>query len=629
MKLASFDIFDTVLIRKCGRPENIFHLLAGQLYPDNVARREAFVHHRMQANGQVVKQRGCVEVTLAQICEVVYEKGFAEYTSHNLEEAEKRIERENLITYPDIQSTLETMRQQGYTVCFISDMYLDAPFLESILREQGCLKGDEKVWVSSEHQARKDRGTLYDVVREYYHPASWVHHGDHPHSDVRMARKKGIEARRIDTGYTAVEQALCRKNAGGRLDDFSFGSLAAWARFYRLQKANEPLHAAVDFVAAIYVPYVHYILERAKEAGIKRLYFLSRDGYILMRIAQKLVRNEEIEICYLYVSRRALLLPYLAGNVTRKQYMGIQECSLRGQSVDKLLKHLDTDREALAKYGLTFSYTRIAGAEQQSDFLQKLFDSEFLPELSQKADAQLQLLRQYFHQEKLDDGVKAAMVDVGWLGTSRKMVNHILQKMECDDMATFYLGTRADVLPLSSGLYYSYLPCGKHPWGLTALIEHHFSASPYKTTVGYALQENLVMPVFDGRQVVSPDVVVRANIEAVEYIADELQKAEWVDEKILYAWAQHAISHISTLDLPVDISPLAVNADFDGVPFVGRLSLGSLFQMLLLGKTITGFDRASLQYTLGYRWAFRLWPMREFTGKVRGLLYRCMLKYHP
>ena len=31
-KLASFDIFDTVLIRKCGSPENIFYLLSRRIY---------------------------------------------------------------------------------------------------------------------------------------------------------------------------------------------------------------------------------------------------------------------------------------------------------------------------------------------------------------------------------------------------------------------------------------------------------------------------------------------------------------------------------------------------------------------------------------------------------------------
>lgn len=32
MKLVSFDIFDTTLVRKCGAPENIFYLLANRIF---------------------------------------------------------------------------------------------------------------------------------------------------------------------------------------------------------------------------------------------------------------------------------------------------------------------------------------------------------------------------------------------------------------------------------------------------------------------------------------------------------------------------------------------------------------------------------------------------------------------
>ena len=46
MKLASFDIFDTTLIRKCGNPENIFYLLAHKLYPTDDAKGADFLQWR-------------------------------------------------------------------------------------------------------------------------------------------------------------------------------------------------------------------------------------------------------------------------------------------------------------------------------------------------------------------------------------------------------------------------------------------------------------------------------------------------------------------------------------------------------------------------------------------------------
>ena len=46
MKLASFDIFDTTLIRRCGKPENIFYLMAERLYPGDEGKQREFVEWR-------------------------------------------------------------------------------------------------------------------------------------------------------------------------------------------------------------------------------------------------------------------------------------------------------------------------------------------------------------------------------------------------------------------------------------------------------------------------------------------------------------------------------------------------------------------------------------------------------
>ena len=52
MKLASFDIFDTTLIRKCGKPGNIFYILAHNLYPNDKAKREDFLLWRKGAESE-------------------------------------------------------------------------------------------------------------------------------------------------------------------------------------------------------------------------------------------------------------------------------------------------------------------------------------------------------------------------------------------------------------------------------------------------------------------------------------------------------------------------------------------------------------------------------------------------
>ena len=67
MKLASFDIFDTTLIRKCGNPQNVFFLLSKKLFPDREDLQTDFFMWRRNAENNA-KVRLCKkEVNLNDI----------------------------------------------------------------------------------------------------------------------------------------------------------------------------------------------------------------------------------------------------------------------------------------------------------------------------------------------------------------------------------------------------------------------------------------------------------------------------------------------------------------------------------------------------------------------------------
>ena len=68
---------------------------------------------------------------------------------------------------------------------------------------------------------------------------------------------------------------------------------------------------AEETVAPVMFCYVEWILKKAEDLKIKRLYFLARDGYMLQKIATVLVKNRKMDIdCrYLYCSRQALRIP--------------------------------------------------------------------------------------------------------------------------------------------------------------------------------------------------------------------------------------------------------------------------------------------------------------------------------
>lgn len=609
MKLASFDIFDTTLLRSCGKPEAVFHALAERLFPQDKDLREAFVVWRKLTKGNTLKDK--------------YDKidsaflSFAKKSKEEMMQAEEEAEKAVLIANPSVCKLIGQRRKEGYHIAFISDMYLSSKFLRETLKSCGCYEDNDDIYVSCEHNARKDTGHLYKVVRKELRPAEWIHYGDNLRSDIKMARKKGIHAIHINTIYNNVEKAYTQTSA----------PLAELSRQYRLKnEGNEFAAFASDFVAPAYLPYVTYVLREARQMGIRKLYFLSRDSYVLMKAAQALTAETEgLELHYLFVSRRSLLLPYLHGE-DEKAYLAASDHNtiIRIDTIDKRLLHLGTSREELReKYGIEFNYTKANNLNDQEDFLHKIFHSDFTPHLQQRAEEQEKLLVEYFRQEGLLDGERCAAVDVGWLGTSRLMMNHILRRKGAKDLHFFYYGVRRDVFPPSAGRYSTYFQAEELSTGTTALLEHYYSASPYPSTIAYQRTDNgIIAPAFGNNEQFCHTQITQANQDAIETIAAQINTMDKLDDRTLRDWAIASFKCIGNASIDIDIRPLSRQTEFDdNIPFVKRLTIIELLRISLLGDTITGYDLGSLRLTLPHRLLASVWRLRNTTVKLRGYLY--------
>ena len=651
MKLASFDIFDTTLIRKCGKPGNIFYILAQKLYPSDKAKREDFFLWRKGAESDARRSIPGKDVTIEDIYSSDELKGFDEYTSAQLIEAEKSIEAENLIANPAIRDVICKKRAQGYTICFISDMYMPSDFLKKVLEKEGCIGHDEQVYVSCEWNARKSNGALYRKLKEGLKPQEWEHFGDHPVSDYKMAKRHGIKATKVNTDFTTAEKGatLPRSNR----HHYESSILAGLSRAARIHLGNDAYTAiAANFVAPAYIPYVHFVLETARESGIKTLYFLSRDSYILQRIAEQLP-HEDIELRYLFVSRKSLLQPYLH-NATAEKFLAIHDKrTIRGKSVKELTQSLGTTTNELKEeFGITLEFEKIANKEQEQIFLDAIFGSEskYLPTLNKRAKEKRALLNSYFKQENLFAGSTTAMVDVGWLGTTRLMINSILKEEGYPETTFFYYGVRGDVMHNKYGKYHTYYSPEQLSTEGTTLIENYFSASPYPSTIGYKENDGILEPVFPKDCEYKENEIVKANVTVAKWMCNEIVKLLTNNcssskgschlvteglfnrggvimplEKHFWLWGKQTVEEMLKLNKDVDITPLQKAAEFDNAAFVRKLKMKELFNIVCFGGRATAFDRGSLRMTCGKHLFPCMDRIARFTGNIRRRLY---LKLH-
>lgn len=615
MRLATFDIFDTALMRRCGSPAAVFELVAQQLWPGDLMRQCEYLNLRRQS------AMACgADASLLEIYKYAGWSDFPEYSSSEIMDAEISMESRMLTANPIVKSQIESLRKDGWVIKFLSDMYLPSEFLAEVLKREGCLLEGEEVIVSCEWNARKDRGTLYKRVKNRYNPTQWSHFGDNRRSDYVMARKNGVNATLIDYGFTPIERQINRLEKNGR-NGWPVSLLTGISRVVRVQQGNGPSAIlAADYVAATYIPYVVWLIRQARQNGIKRLHFLSRDGYIMMKIAEALGVND-IELNYLFVSRKALTPAYLKEHSAERFVEIADRKTLVGQTVDSLLAKLQLNRHELKqRYDVDFSYNKILSVEQQNDFIEKIFDNRTLThELIGQFNDSAKLIESYLRQEGLTDGVKQAMVDIGWLGTSRLMINRILST----DIPTYYVGVRSDVYGRTYGDFCSYFPVGFLDTAITGLIENYFSASPWPSTVGYLQHsDGRIEPEFDGNRAYKETDAVRANVNVCCRMAKEL--APYIDslsDDVLFQWANVSIKSISNLSEPVDLTPLVKSGDFDGSVMVRKLRTCELLNLALTGARYTAFDLGSVYFSVGRRLGKGVWRIHQVTAALRSRIY--------
>ena len=188
--IVSFDIFDTLLFRTVGKPEDVFALVEQQTVIAGFARER--VRAEYSAREKVRKRTNTTEVALDDI--------YAELISLYGEQCDplkkQEIQTELSCCYanPFMLDLLNELHRQGKKVIAVSDMYLPRTIIEEMLHKCGFTQLSD-IYVSCEHGVGKADGRLFQIVRDRYPNSSIVHVGDNYRSDAiggKQCKVQGI-----------------------------------------------------------------------------------------------------------------------------------------------------------------------------------------------------------------------------------------------------------------------------------------------------------------------------------------------------------------------------------------------------------------------------------------------------
>lgn len=536
MKLASFDIFDTALIRICGSPENIFYLLSKQLFPNNESLQYQFFSWRKNRAVNVCKENG-----IFHTIEDIYNSQEFEYPKNinadDVKSLEKQVESQNLIANPCVKDKIKDFKENGYSIAFISDMYLDEQFLMEILIREGLYEKDKDyLYVSCVKKAGKHDGSLYELVRTELNPDCWIHHGDNQWVDVYIAKQHGIDAKWVINEYTPYERSL-QEYSHVLKNSRDIHVLSGIKRCVRSLMGGESpeVKLSVDFVASLYVPYALHIIKDARRRGIERLYFLSRDGYVLMKIAES-IPHEGIEFRYLFASRKSLL----------------------------------------------------------EDRLNSAF---------------------YFKQEGLLDSSKNAIVDVGWVGNIRKVVNEITE----GNCFFYYLGSAKEALTSKYGKFDVYInewPLQKDSLSMITFVESYCSLCPYPTTLGYYEKDGVWAPRFPEGEKYQMTDRIEKNIRSCVFELVLYNRISYDFDSTLYSLAIITLDRLSEFLKCDDLVPLDGMVDSENQIVWKRFSKIDVMKVIF-GNTITLHDFECVKFVMKERYANLIWKIHNFCYRIR------------
>ncbi len=309
MKISSFDIFDTCLVRKCGTPENFFDVFSLIVFNHEVPEwaRQEFVAARRLTEQKLWQENP--RYTFQDIwVEFEWSHQFLK-PKKELCQLEQELEREMLVPVLSMRDKVNECRKHGDKIIFISDMYLSSDFLIDILRNYGFYQDGDALYVSCECGAMKWDGELFEYVRKQENLPSfrhWHHFGDNKQGDYNVPKKLGIKCTLVNHAYTPYQQKWVD-------NDYSLGFkylsiLAGIGRaLHYSTEWNTHTDFVLDIIAPFYCSWIYQVLADAQKQGIKRLYFCARDAYQIHKIALAMQPLfPEVGIEYVYMSRKAL-----------------------------------------------------------------------------------------------------------------------------------------------------------------------------------------------------------------------------------------------------------------------------------------------------------------------------------
>jgi predicted HAD superfamily hydrolase len=377
--VVSFDVFDTLVMRRVLYPSDIFELM-GRRVGHGFGKKRIDAEAGMYREG---RHPGIYDI---------YER--IPDVSPN---AEIALESEYLIRRETMVAMLEYAYETKKEVFLASDMYLPRGEIQGLLRDLGIHVEAGNILVSCDCGASKSSG-LFDVLRAKAGAKRILHIGDNFEADTERAKRYGIDDTfHIESALSMLEDSHASKILkydgtlpnrmiigefiGKQLNDpFLFGKTQG--KFL----LNGAYETAYSLIAPLIYCFFGWLVKKAAELRLECVLLSARDGFIVRNMYDLFTsRGADLPpMLYFYTSRSAAVLAGIKDDgdilhTARLAYAGKTENMLRSRfrlsdgeikprrdlddesyvllHRDAIMRHAAAAREQYSKYIAKFDIT--------------------------------------------------------------------------------------------------------------------------------------------------------------------------------------------------------------------------------------------------------------------------------
>jgi FMN phosphatase YigB (HAD superfamily) len=450
VRVVSFDIFDTLLLRRVGHPVDVFlHLerqpaFALHKFSRPVAKLRSEAEKMARRHGH--EKHGSGEVVLGEIyeafCELVKlpESAAAEFVA-----AEESVELSLCRSNPRMQAFFRRAADSGKQLVALSDTYHRADHLVHLLEAVGTPLPKSAIFASSEWRVNKQSGKLFGKVFDALHiaPSELLHIGDHPISDYQMPRKLGVKG------------LLHGHHGGGNSpssEDARLHSLFLAQRLYSAKCGDNAKQfwwlLGHNTFGPLIVGYCLWLRQMLQADRIDRAYFLLRDGEIFHRVFETLFpdRTGLPSLQQLPSSRRAYVFPLLdmAPDFVIPNLLACTGKRPAGEYLSRLgLPVIDFAADFLAS-GFRSSEETVDASKDSR--IKALFERPRVRDAMRwQANLEKDFLVGFLRQQGVLSPGRIAMIDLGWNGSLQKATHLLAQSLSAETQVFgYYLATFPD-----------------------------------------------------------------------------------------------------------------------------------------------------------------------------------------